>query len=96
MNLLLPISDLLMNLGFNMPSKCPFCEHIETTIHVFYDCLVVHAIWQSMFSLLGILFPSSLNLWDFFNLCWTRMISFIAEIVLRLLPAVGMWEIWKS
>lgn len=39
-NNLLPFPDVLMLLGLNLPSKCIFCDSIDSLHHFFKDCRV--------------------------------------------------------
>lgn len=45
LNSALPFSDVLVSQGFNLPSKCPFCEHEDELSHYFCYCSIAVAIW---------------------------------------------------
>lgn len=36
----LPFPDVLQSFGFQLPSKCPCCEHVDSLGHFFFDCVL--------------------------------------------------------
>lgn len=46
LNGILPFPDVLMTIGFSMPSKCCFCAHVDDLQHFFGFCPFVQTVWE--------------------------------------------------
>lgn len=55
--------DILMELGFHMPSKCAFCENVEDLDHLFADCAAAREVWSYFQHRLNVLRGSMEGLW---------------------------------
>ena len=46
LNQAIPLADVLEGLGFNIPSKCPFCSSCEIVDHLFSQCPLPKDVWN--------------------------------------------------
>ena len=72
---------------------CSFCQHIETSQHLFFECSIARVIWRAIGVTLGTdLCPK--NCWQFFVWCY----SFIPDYERFYTVVLGAvtWSIWLA
>jgi hypothetical protein len=67
----------------------PFCEELETSHHLFFECVVARRMWNEISSLFGRQIGLS---FDDIGLCWLSSKKFT---VLNIFSAAALWAIWK-
>ncbi|XP_060202140.1 uncharacterized protein LOC132630587 [Lycium barbarum] len=94
-NFKLPIDQVLHSLGVSMPSKCWCCQEPkeETMSHLFLTSLVATKLWRMFVSCAGINIEG-LQLSQVIIKCWKHGPTKVQQL-LKAIPAVIMWEIWK-
>ena len=96
LNALLPLPDILSKFGFHLPSKCVFCNHVETLEHVFLTCEVATAVWHRLGLLLHFRTDRADEILMQLQNWWMHSSGngFVANCY-RLLPALICWALWK-
>lgn len=85
LNGLLPFPEILQTFGFSLPSKCLFCQNLDSLHHGFAECAQTRQLWNFFFTLFNLSVPDSYDLWDIFDFCWQNRDDHL-HLVLRLLP----------
>lgn len=90
LNNLLPFPDVLQSYGFQLPSKCPCCDHVDTLYHSFFDCPIAAAVWSFFFGFFPDLF-SCASLQAVITFCLdSRKPQYI-----KMLPIFVTWSLWR-
>lgn len=71
LNSALPFPDVLKELGFHLPSKCPFCDHEDELNHFFSKCSFAETVWKHFTGLLPIPPSLSLDLFGKLQIWWS-------------------------
>lgn len=69
LNYLLPLPDILQNFGYQLPSKCPCCEHTDPMSHFFFHCSFATEVWRFFFAEFQLHFSPSASLHDVLSFC---------------------------
>lgn len=84
-----------MSLGFSLPSKCPFCEHVDTLLHCFLQCPFVMDVWRYASSLFGLAPRFVDGLETFLNALFTDLEQSVGKELSSMLPVLVCWAIWR-
>lgn len=94
-NGLLPFRDVLRSMGFQLASRCPFCQQEDTLHHGFLQCPQAAALWTHFAVFFRFALPSpGADLWDILQAFWED--AGPVSSVLRHLPLAISWILWKA
>ena len=97
LNCILPFPDILQRLGFNLPSKCPYCESTDTLAHWFVECSLATQVWGKLEQLLDIRAPSHHDIILKLQAWWSNISGKSAMAKLsHIVPLFVCWELWKA
>lgn len=94
LNGLLPLPEALSVLGFQLPSKCPFCPAQDTFNHVFFHCRFAFLLWQWMADFIGFPVGSVATLREALFLFWDYSGNAPLQL-LQVIPVFICWVVWK-
>nr|XP_027067853.1 uncharacterized protein LOC113693523 [Coffea arabica] len=88
------IWHLDQRLGFNLPSKCPYCD---TLAHWFVECSLATQVWGKLEQLLDIRAPSHHDIILKLQGWWSNISGKSAMAKLsHIVPLFVCWELWKA
>ena len=97
LNQAIPLADVLEGLGFNIPSKCPFCSSCEIVDHLFSQCPLPKDVWNFFERLMDISSVRHLDVLTHLQGFWVRVATFSTTgCLLGVLPSIVCWEMWKT
>lgn len=90
LNALLPFPDVLQTYGFQLPSKCPCCESVDSLGHFLFECVIAAEIWHFFSGFFPDLIPLT-SLQDVLLFC----LDSSTPVFLQLLPIFVIWGLWR-
>lgn len=95
LNNLIPFPDILMDFGFQLPSKCPCCFSSDSVEHFFLHCTLARDVWLFVIHFFDLDFSLEVGLFDLFHQCWDMTGRSLAiRQICRLLPLIVPWALW--
>ncbi|XP_027102321.1 uncharacterized protein [Coffea arabica] len=94
----LPLDDVLVARGFQLPSKCSCClvSNTESLRHLFLEGELATTVWQ-FFGSVGRLALNVNHVWVWLIGWWLKpMKSEQLRFMFRILPSLICWHIWKA
>jgi hypothetical protein len=90
----IPTIDNLRRRGMIIVNRCWLCESAEETVdHLLLHCGVANALWNSIFSMIGVSWVMPRTVREFFA-CWWPGGRARSAVVWKMVPLCLMWCIW--
>jgi hypothetical protein len=68
---------------------CLFCGELESTFHLFFDCVVVRQMWCRISSVVGRVIETS---FESIGICWLSNNRFLN---VNIISSAALWSFWK-
>lgn len=95
MNGVLPFADILMDIGFCLPSECCFCANVDSLQHFFAFCPFILQVWEFFRQSLHLPQRQFSSIWGMLNIWWNQKGSSTFTQCCTLLPIFICWNTWK-
>jgi hypothetical protein len=92
----IPTIDNLRRRGMIIVNRCWLCESAEETVdHLLLHCGVANALWNSIFSMIGVCWVMPRTVKEFFA-CWWPGGHARSAVVWKMVPLCLMWCVWME
>jgi hypothetical protein len=68
---------------------CPFCGELESSLHLFFECVVARQMWGRISSVVGRVIGSS---FESIGICWLSNKKFLN---INIISSAALWALWK-
>ncbi|KAL3516078.1 hypothetical protein ACH5RR_022980 [Cinchona calisaya] len=93
----LPTDDVLCIMGFYLPSKCGFCNNLESLHHTLLKCEFSKAIWRFFEGLFDVHYAGDSYLQHYLSSWSINSGSTLLGVMHKLIiPPTMCWNLWKS